>query len=338
MNRTDRLLAIVLELQGKRSQRAEDLARTFETSKRTIYRDMLALGQAGVPLMAVPGRGYALMEGYFLPPLSFSADEAAMLLLGSEVMAQRFDAQYRGAAESAGRKIAAVLPERRADEVRALRESIFVGGAGAALRPEVEVALRQLRRAILEHVRVRFRYHTRYPAAAAERGGFARAEDGGGAEGGAEARAPQTREADPYALAYLSGAWYLSAYCHLRRAIRHFRLERMESLEVLAQTFARPAVIPPVPRDLAEPGSFTVRVRFDAAVARWVREAPSFYTTAQEECENGGLLVTLRVRRADEVVSWLLGWGQHVRVLEPDSVRQRIAAEARALLRQHGDG
>ncbi len=63
MNRTDRLLAIVLEIQGRRWARAEDLAATFEVSKRTIYRDIMALGQAGVPLMAVPGRGYALVEG-----------------------------------------------------------------------------------------------------------------------------------------------------------------------------------------------------------------------------------------------------------------------------------
>ena len=90
MNRTDRLLAIVLELQGKGRQRAEDLAGTFETSKRTIYRDISALGQAGVPLISVPGRGYALMKGYFLPPLSFRADEATMLLLGSDFMAQNF--------------------------------------------------------------------------------------------------------------------------------------------------------------------------------------------------------------------------------------------------------
>src|SRR5215475_1446884 len=88
MNRTDRLLAIILELQGKGRQRAEDLAATFETSKRTIYRDIQALGEAGVPVVSIPGLGYSLMKGYFLPPLSFSTDEATMLILGSDLMAQ----------------------------------------------------------------------------------------------------------------------------------------------------------------------------------------------------------------------------------------------------------
>src|SRR5437660_10811080 len=145
MNRTDRLLAIVLELQGKGRQRAEDLAATFEISKRTIYRDIQALGEAGVPLISMPGRGYALMKGYFLPPLSFSADEATMLLLGSDFMAQNFDAQYRLAAQSASRKIEGVIPEKLREEVRYLQNSIrFVSWSAFENAAELTM-LQQLR-------------------------------------------------------------------------------------------------------------------------------------------------------------------------------------------------
>src|SRR5579885_1121757 len=162
MNRTDRLLAIVLELQAKGRQRAEDLAATFETSKRTIYRDMLALGEAGVPLVSIPGLGYSLMEGYFLPPLSFSSEEATMLLLGSGVMALSFDAQYREAAQSASRKIEGVLPEKLRAEVQYLQSAIrFITAGAAEERPEGE-KLQQLRRAIIERNTVRFVYHARY--------------------------------------------------------------------------------------------------------------------------------------------------------------------------------
>jgi predicted DNA-binding transcriptional regulator YafY len=95
MNRTDRLLAIILEFQAKKMLRAEDLAVTFEVTKRTIYRDVLALCEAGVPVVSLSRQGYALIEGYFLPPLSFSTEEATMLLLGSDFAAQNFDASYR---------------------------------------------------------------------------------------------------------------------------------------------------------------------------------------------------------------------------------------------------
>ena len=154
MNRTDRLLAIVLELQGKRWRRAEDLAETFETSKRTIYRDMLALGEAGVPVVSIPGRGYSLVEGYFLPPVSFSADEATILLLGADVMTQSFDAHYQSVAHSASRKILGVLPDAQRQTVESLRERIqFVSGAPAA-RPRHRATTRKAPTAAQRHRRV----------------------------------------------------------------------------------------------------------------------------------------------------------------------------------------
>src|SRR5262245_4361085 len=161
MNRTDRLLAIVLELQAMGKRRAEDLAATFEVGKRTIYRDIQALCETGVPIVSTPGQGYTLLEGYFLPPLRFSIDEALLLLLGGDVMAQSFDAEYRAAAQAAGRKIAGALPENLRAEVRSLQQSIRFfadggrGGAGQAER------LRQLRRAIVGRHSVRFGYHAR---------------------------------------------------------------------------------------------------------------------------------------------------------------------------------
>ncbi len=313
MNRTDRLLAIVLELQGKGRQRAEDLAATFETSKRTIYRDIQALGQAGVPLISVPGHGYSLMKGYFLPPLSFSTDEATMLLLGSDFMAQNFDAQYQAAAQLAGRKIAGVLPEKLRDEVHYLQSNIrfiVMGGLEQSAEPEM---LQQLRRAIIERTIVRFRYHTRH------------AEDGRDAQ--------STREADPYSLMHISNAWYLAAYCYMRQGMRHFRLDRMENLELLAKTFTRRTDFQ-MDNNQGRERNIIVRALFDKEVARWVHESRSYYTLTEEETSEG-LMVTLRVRQESEVLQWLLSWGRHVHILEPESLRKRLVEEAEGMLRNH---
>ncbi len=314
MNRTDRLLAIVLELQGKGRQRAEDLAATFETSKRTIYRDIQALGQAGVPLISIPGHGYSLMKGYFLPPLSFTTDEATMLLLGSDFMAQNFDAQYREAARSAGRKIAGVLPEKLRDEVQYLQDNIRFITAGGPERPAEPAMLQQLRRAIIERTIVRFRYHTRHT------------EDGKSEQ--------SMREADPYALVHIATTWYLVAYCHMRQGIRNFRLDRIENLELLTRTFTRlPNFRMQDNRD-GQQRNMIVRALFDMDVARWVHESRSYYTVAEEETPEG-LMVTLKVRQESEVLQWLLSWGLHVRVLEPESLRKRLLQEAEGMLRNH---
>jgi predicted DNA-binding transcriptional regulator YafY len=314
MNRTDRLLAIVLELQGKGWQRAEDLAETFETSKRTIYRDMLALGEAGVPVVSIPGRGYALVEGYFLPPLSFTADEASMLLLGSDVMAQSFDAQYRAAAESAGRKIAGVLPERQREDVRALRDRIaFIQSALRTTQDESD-RLPLLRRALLESRAVRFQY-------------FARSHADG-------AQTPTVRIVHPYGLTHMRSVWYLTAWDIARRDVRRFRLARIEELTVLEETFPRPAPFRLERRVLPADESIVVRVLLDAEVARWAQEEPSYFRVT-EETTSEGLLVTLHVRDVKDILQWLLGWGCHLRVLEPDSLRQRIATEAGEMQRRH---
>ncbi len=317
MNRTDRLLAIVLELQAKGTQRAGDLAATFETSTRTIYRDVQALSEAGVPVVAVPGRGYSLMAGYFLPPVSFTTDEATMLLLGADYMARSFDARYRAAAQTAGRKIEAVLPADRRAEVRALQERVLFITTDPLDDPADQALLGQLRRAIVEQQTVRFHYHARS------------APDG--------ATTPSVREADPYTLIHVGRAWYLAAYCHLRADVRHFRLDRMAALTLLDRRFTRPASFTVRSRDEDEGRTLVIRALFDHEVARWVREARSLFTVGEEETADGWL-VTLAVRHEREVLGWLLGWGRHVRVLEPESLRWRLVAEAEAVLRHHRPG
>lgn len=312
MNRTDRLLAIVLELQGKRKQRAEDLAATFEVTKRTIYRDILALSEAGVPIVSTPGQGYTLMEGYFLPALIFSTEEATMLLLGTDSVAQIFDAQYRTAALSAIRKIEAVLPEPTRQDVQSLKSSIRFFSADAPEKPAELELLQQLRHAIIERRTVRFRYHARLST------------DGHSSN--------EPRQADPLKLAHTGGAWILRAFDHLRQDVRHFRLERMDGLEILEQRFVRPADSNAAERH--DRGNLVVKALFDQEVARWVKESRFFHLASADD-RSDGLIVTLVARQAGEVIPWLLSWGSHVRVIEPEAVRRQLIQEANGMLKNH---
>lgn len=310
MNRTDRLLAIILELQGKGEQRAADLATSFETSKRTIYRDIQALCEAGVPVIAVPGRGYSLVEGYFLPPVRLTMDEATLLLLGADVMRQSFDAQYQTVAAEAARKIAGILPPELRDRVKTYKESIQFVYPGSEASVEVE-PLQLLRQAILQQQSVLLNYQARSDEVA------------------------RPRQVNPYSLTYVEGAWYLGAYCHMRQAERIFRLSRMQDLRLLEQTFTRPPQVTKQQCDQYTQGrNLLVQVFFDHAVARWVLEDRFFYIISKEPAPTG-VLVTLAARQPEEVLPWLLRWGRHAQVLEPDSLRQRLVEEAQALIDQY---
>lgn len=304
MNRTDRLLALILELQRGGTQSAAQLAATFETSKRTIYRDVLALAEAGVPILSTPGRGYALDEGYFLPPLRFTADEATLLLLGSDFMADNFDAQYRAAAQSAGKKIEAVLPTTLQNEVAYLRANIHFVTLEALSNPTQLEKLRKLRAAILARQVVRFHYHAR------------------------QAHQSTVRQVDPYSLALMAGAWYVMGHDHARHAQRTFRLDRIESLLALPKTFARPVHVQYERHD--DDRTVVVRLLFNPEAARWAQESRPYYWASESE-QPAGLLMTLHVRHLDDIVGWVLSWGGQAQVLEPEALQMRLADEARKM-------
>ena len=313
MNRTDRLLAIVMELQRHQHRRAEDLAATFEVSKRTIYRDMQALSEAGVPLVSMTGHGYSLMEGFFLPPVNFTTDEALMLLLGSDIMQQHFDAQYQRAAESAAAKIETVLPQRLRDDIDYLRQNISLFGM-KHLDEHKFGQLSQIRRAIIERRRLQIDYTRRFtPKGQASK---------------------TTREIAPYSLASLEHDWYLMAYCYLREGIRVFRLSRIDQLTILPVRFERPAHFVPEWENSNRPRHVIVKVCVDDAIIRWVREARP-YSLIHEEAIESGWVLTFHVQQAEELLRWVLGWGQHLEVLEPEALRQAVIAETEQMLKTH---
>ncbi|NBC18400.1 MAG: WYL domain-containing protein [Bacteroidetes bacterium] len=309
MARSDRRLALVRLLQEQRWQRAVDLGEAVGASPRTIYRDMRALKDAGVPVEAVPGQGYRLREDALLSPLRLTTDEAVVLLLSTEHAADHLDVNYQAAAHAARAKLEALLPDRLRSEVAALRSSVHAGPANAFDASDEQTVLDVLRRALTESRTVRCQH---------------RSADG----------AKRTGRVDPYGLVRFGGAWHLVGYSHERDRVLHIRLRDIERPELLEATFERPAGYrshrDPTRRDRP----LTVRVRFAPEVAHWVREAPSAHLVDTEERPDG-LYVTLQVQRETEVLPWLLSWGAHAQVLEPPSLRRRLAREAAAIAERH---
>ncbi len=310
MNRTDRLFAIVLELQRHGERRAEDLAETFEVSKRTIYRDVQALAESGIPLVEITGRGYSLIEDYFLPPVNFSSDEALMLLLGSDILEQHFDAQYQRAAETASSKIESILPLHLKNMVSYLRQNISMFAMKDMNRTKSR-QLAQIRRAIIERRILKIHYTRRYVNTD-----------------------QSVREIAPYSLASLEHDWYLMAYCFLREGLRVFRLSRIDQLDVLPKRFERPKDFDPNWIDTRRPHYVTIKAWVSNDIIRWIHEDRPFALVHEEPCDDGWQL-TFHVRHEDELFHWLLGWGSQLRILEPDSLRQKLINEIEQMLEVH---
>src|SRR5690625_3753919 len=122
LNRTERLFNIILQLQGRPNMTSRDLAEHFGVSRRTIFRDLRALSESGVPLTYAEGGGYEILDGYQLPPLMLTAREAATLLMGAEFMKLQSDPSLRKDADQVDLKIREVLPRSIGDYVDRLKQ------------------------------------------------------------------------------------------------------------------------------------------------------------------------------------------------------------------------
>ena len=209
MRRADRLFRITQSLRSDRPVTAADLAERLEVSERTIYRDIQDLSLSGVPVIAEPGVGYRLAEGFRLPPLMFDEEELEALLLGVNMVGVWSDPALGDAARRAVGKIEAALPERLRGELA--RNALLVPPYGPG--PEVGGVLHQLREAVRARAKVSFHYQR--------------------ADG-----AHSTRTVRPLGLAYWGRTWTLVAWCELRDDFRHFRLDRMARLVESGERFA----------------------------------------------------------------------------------------------------
>jgi predicted DNA-binding transcriptional regulator YafY len=301
MKRFDRLFAILLLLQHRRRVRAQDLAEQFAVTRRTIYRDMAALNQGGVPVVSLPGEGYELAEGYFLPPMVFTGREAIALVLGARLLCQQAGGGFAADAKQALAKLTVALPRRTRQHVADL--SGIIRFIAPSRRFDLDdPMLSTLQRAIQQQRVIHLRYHS-----------FSRDE-------------LTERDVEPDRLYYSDGAWYLEGYCRLRREARSFRLSRIEHIDVQPETFRQRAPVH-VPQAVTR-----VQVRFEPGVLRWVRER-QHYAFEQEAPLPGrpGAIMTYAVNDLLEIRAWLLGWGASAEVLSPPELRESLCQEARRL-------
>ncbi len=316
MNRTDRLVAIVMYLQGRRLTRAEDLAAHFEVSVRTIYRDISALAESGVPLAGEPGVGYSLLKGYHLPPVMLTAEEAGALFVGAEMARQFTDRSLHAPLNAALLKLRAILPRERQDYIDQVSgKTVVVGRTSrpADTRDGDREWLLPLQEATVKRRVVRLRYRGRSQEFESE------------------------REVEPLGVVFYGELWYLVAWCRLRGDMRHFRLDRMLRVELAHETFEpRPEFS--LARHLHDVANqdqmLPVRIWFaDAALERARRE--SYVGLIEERTVQGGAVVGMATYSLRWLASWLLSFGADAEALEPEALRLHVRDLARASLERH---
>jgi predicted DNA-binding transcriptional regulator YafY len=308
MKQMDRRLLILMRLREEAPVRAADLARECDCSVRTVYRDIDALCQAGVPVAALPGEGYRMVPGYHLPPIALTAEEAVQLLLGSDLALGLGTPEQREAARSAAAKVEAVLRPETHAEVQRLRERIRVSHW---MHRGASPWLPLLQQGVLQDRVLWLRYHSFSSDELTE------------------------RKVEPYYLMFYGDDWHLVGYCRLREGVRDFRAARIRAAEVLDERYQRPErVVEPERDDWVE--AREVRVWIEASTAPWARESHAFGFEHEEPSEGGSVFVfrCLDLRR---LLPWVLSWGASARVLSPPDVRAQVRREAETLAQGYAE-
>lgn len=212
LQRLSRLTAILTTLQTKRLITATELSRKFGVSIRTIYRDIRALEASGIPIFTEEGKGYSLMEGYRLPPVSFSESEANALITAEHLVLNNQDKSFIENYSSAVAKIKAILRYETKDKVELLSNRLYVWQNSTQQAKSQHLATLQL--ALTHFNLIKITYQT------------------------VNNEETTQRIVEPFAT-YCLGKdnWLLVAWCRLREDFRNFRIDKILQLEVLNEKF-----------------------------------------------------------------------------------------------------
>jgi len=208
--RLSRLTAILTQLQTKRLLTATALAQKFNVSIRTIYRDIRALEQAGVPIITEDGKGYCLMEGYKIPPVMFTEKQANALILAQQLVLKNKDTSFIKDYTEAIDKIKAVLRPTEKDKANLLAERTrFEQNINRERNSDV---ISELQNALTNFHLVEIHYSN-------------------------QTNQKSRRTIEPFAIISTTENWLLIAWCRLRKEFRYFRLDRITKMKVLPEQF-----------------------------------------------------------------------------------------------------
>lgn len=214
MNRIDRLSAILIQLQSQRIVKAQSIAERFDISLRTVYRDIKSLEQAGIPLIGEAGVGYSLADGYRLPPIMFTREEATAFITAEKLVKRLTDSATSVDFSSAIFKIKAVLKNAEKEYLNKLDAHIEVVKSSRQLQSKSDLNLLPcIMKSITDKKALCIDYFTHYRQQAS------------------------VRCIEPIGIIYLENYWHLIAYCKMRNALRDFRMDRILSLYITTDDF-----------------------------------------------------------------------------------------------------
>lgn len=324
MNRFDRVTSLLLLLQTRSVVTARFLSEHFDVSERTIYRDIRTLENAGVPIGAEAGVGYFIEQGYRLPPVSFTLDEAASLLLGEKLLVSSLDNDSLKDFKLALNKIRSVIDNADKDFLSAFDGDIEVFPTGSQFpmdeiqkenkqdKEEVNQGgmlasgdkwLRECRTVLIRRQVVAIDYMA------------------------LNSDQITLRNIEPIGLFYYNWHWHLIAWCRLRQGYRDFRLDRVSAFQPKSEQFAKHSRLTLQEYLNEQPGRDEleeVEIIFSSGIARFVGEQRYMFGFISEESHERGVLMRFLTPVPEYMARWLLQYTHDIEVISGESIKSAL--------------
>ncbi|MBN1105477.1 MAG: transcriptional regulator [Deltaproteobacteria bacterium] len=302
---------------------AAELASELDIHPRTVYRDLVALQTAGFPIYTERTGSKSLWSLLDTVkhhiPVPFSLPELMALYFGGSMLKVFKGTFFYDALESLARKIRTTLPPESLKYLKTVEQTMHV-----AIKPYKDYArfrgiIERANEAATKRRTVEIVYYTM------------------------SRRKETKRKVDPYRVWFFNGTFYLIGHCHMRDEVRIFALDRVKMLHQMKEFFDIPEGF-----SLEEfmgpsfgvfQGSLTkVKIWFSPDVAGYVKEKIWHRSQEIHEQGDGSVVFEAEIAGTDEIRFWVMGWGSHAEVLEPEDLREQIRIEAEAILNRYGRG
>lgn len=306
MNRIDRISAILIHLQSRKVVKAQDIADRFEISLRTVYRDIRTLEQAGIPLIGEAGMGYSIVDGYRLPPVMFSPEEALALFTAEKLVAQLTDGTNAVNYHSAMYKIKAVMDRDKQDLLQNISDHIevFKHPGQKSIQPDLSL-LQPVLKSIDQKKILRIGYLARYNHQQTE------------------------RLVEPLGVFYADNNWHLIAFCRMRNDYRDFRLDRISLMNLTGTYFSKDHLS--LKDYLAQKKAAentnnypVIIIKVKKSMAVWLDFEKVYHGFISEALIDDEIEMTFMTSSLQGFARWFLMFGDHARILQPEALKEEV--------------
>lgn len=299
--RFDRIVAILIQLQSKKIVKAQELADRFDCSLRTIYRDIRTLEASGVPIYSEAGVGYALMEGYRLPPVMFTREEVSSFIAAEKLMQKFTDPSLGTHYASAMYKLKSVLRSTDKDYLSNIESRVVMQTAEPMFNDNSPNTLAVLFEGIAEKKQILLSYKT------------------------LDKDETTQRNLEPVGVFHDNNNWYFLGYCHLRKDYRQFRTDRIQEIKKteIDFTIEHDSLETYLKKTEAHPTT-KVRISIEKKIAPYVSFDRKYYGYVSEKEVDGQIEMTFMCHDIENgFPRWFLMFADYATILEPERLKTR---------------